>query len=227
LQQTSAVAGRFARGLPRASVVLIPNATHFLFDSNPNEVLAAMRAFIDALPQSSRFAKQKISVRGLTNAASFGVWMTSRVELMTDSRHGERLMTGTVVAGTVALMLVTMGRAVIVLSSTLVIAYAIWLTRALPGRVFGAKAWSAEQFFWFNVLWLIAFLLAGIAIARHWRPAYVVALFLAFGGGITNGVGHLALSTLAGGYYPGLYTAPLALVAGLFLAWRLLGSSRR
>lgn len=186
--------------------------------------------------------------------------MTTRIESMTESRHAERLMTGAVVAGTVALMFVTMGRAVILLSSILVVSYALWLTRAswpprgrvlpalavavvvqcvhlaeeyrngffrvFPG-VFGAKAWSAEQFLWFNMLWFIAFVLAGIGIARHWRPAYVVALFLAIGGGIANSVGHFALSTLARGYYPGLYTAPLALVSGLFLASRLLGSPRR
>jgi len=51
LQQTPAFAGRFARGFPDARIVLIPNATHYLFRSNPNEVLAAMRSFIDALPR--------------------------------------------------------------------------------------------------------------------------------------------------------------------------------
>ncbi len=51
LQQTSAFPGRFARGFPRATIVLIPNATHYVFRSNPDVVLAAMRAFIDPLPQ--------------------------------------------------------------------------------------------------------------------------------------------------------------------------------
>jgi non-heme chloroperoxidase len=49
LEQTSAFPGRFARGLPRATVVLIPNATHYVFRSHPHEVLTAMRAFIDTL----------------------------------------------------------------------------------------------------------------------------------------------------------------------------------
>lgn len=50
LQQTSALPGRLARGFPQAKIVLLPNATHFVFRSNPDEVLAAMRAFIDSLP---------------------------------------------------------------------------------------------------------------------------------------------------------------------------------
>ena len=50
LQQTPEFPGRFARGFPDATVVLLPNATHFVFQSNPREVLDAMRAFIDRLP---------------------------------------------------------------------------------------------------------------------------------------------------------------------------------
>ncbi|HEY5059997.1 MAG TPA: alpha/beta hydrolase, partial [Gemmatimonadaceae bacterium] len=50
LQQTPEFPGRLARGFPEATVVLLPNATHFLFLSNPDEVLTAMRAFIDRLP---------------------------------------------------------------------------------------------------------------------------------------------------------------------------------
>lgn len=69
--------------------------------------------------------------------------MTTRIELTTDSRHAERLMAGAVVAGIVALMLVTMGRAAIVLATTLVVSYALWLTRATwppRGRVLPALA---------------------------------------------------------------------------------------
>jgi pimeloyl-ACP methyl ester carboxylesterase len=50
LQQTPAFPGRLARGFPNATIVLLPNATHFVFRSNPNEVCAAMRTFIDRLP---------------------------------------------------------------------------------------------------------------------------------------------------------------------------------
>lgn len=38
---------------------------------------------------------------------------------------------------------------------------------------------------------------------------------------IANGCAHLALAVIAGGYFPGLATAPLLLGLGAWLAWRL------
>ena len=49
LQQTPEFAGRFARGFPNATVVLLSNADHYVFRSNPDEVLIAMRNFIGHL----------------------------------------------------------------------------------------------------------------------------------------------------------------------------------
>jgi hypothetical protein len=34
---------------------------------------------------------------------------------------------------------------------------------------------------------------------------------------IANGFGHIALASAADGYFPGLYTAPLLIAAGLWL----------
>ena len=41
-----------------------------------------------------------------------------------------------------------------------------------------------------------------------------------------NGIGHCGLALAAGGYFPGLATAPLLLAIGLYLAWRLNASRR-
>jgi pimeloyl-ACP methyl ester carboxylesterase len=41
----------FARGVPQARVVSIPNAAHFIYRSHEAEVLREMRAFIDGLPK--------------------------------------------------------------------------------------------------------------------------------------------------------------------------------
>ena len=41
--------GAFARGIPQAEVIVLPGATHFVFDSNRADVAAAMRKFIDGL----------------------------------------------------------------------------------------------------------------------------------------------------------------------------------
>src|SRR3954463_7686393 len=38
---------------------------------------------------------------------------------------------------------------------------------------------------------------------------------------VANGIGHVALAAGVGGYFPGLYTAPLLIVAGGWLATRL------
>ncbi len=51
LKQDRGNPGTFARGVPQAQIVILPNANHFIFDSNPAEVLGAMRSFIDGLPR--------------------------------------------------------------------------------------------------------------------------------------------------------------------------------
>lgn len=88
--------------------------------------------------------------------------------------------------------------------------------------VFGADPWSARRFLVFNFVWLTVFLIAGFGLVRGRRGAYLVAMFLAIGGGILNGLGHLALSVREGGYFPGAYTGVLALAVGSILTYRLM-----
>ena len=87
--------------------------------------------------------------------------------------------------------------------------------------IFGAAPWSADRFLAFNCLWLAIFFTAGFSLAQGKRFGYLVAVFLALGAGIGNGLGHLALSAQRGGYFPGAYTGAAALVAGVVLAYRL------
>ena len=49
LQSDRGAAGTFARGVPQAQIVILPNADHFVFDSGRTETLAAMRGFIAGL----------------------------------------------------------------------------------------------------------------------------------------------------------------------------------
>jgi len=51
IAQDQGAIGVFARGVPQAEIVILPNATHFVFNSNPAEVLTRMRAFMDRLPR--------------------------------------------------------------------------------------------------------------------------------------------------------------------------------
>ena len=49
IQRDRGNVGTFARIVPQAKILVLPNADHFLFNSNKAEVLAAMRTFIDGL----------------------------------------------------------------------------------------------------------------------------------------------------------------------------------
>ena len=111
--------------------------------------------------------------------------------------------------------------AVLVQCAHLAEEYRTGFHRALP-PVFGAEPWSGSRFLVFNFVWLAVFAAAGVALIRGKRLAYLIALFLALGGGIGNGLGHLALAARAGGYFPGAYTGALALLIGGVLAYRLL-----
>lgn len=111
--------------------------------------------------------------------------------------------------------------AVLVQCAHLVEEYLAGFYRVFP-PVFGADPWSEQRFLIFNVVWLTIFVLAGVGLLRGRRVAYLVALFLAIGGGIGNGLGHLALSAREGGYFPGAYTGVLALLVGSLLAYRLM-----
>jgi len=88
--------------------------------------------------------------------------------------------------------------------------------------ILGGQAWSPVRFLAFNLIWLAVFVVAGIGLTTARRPAFLVALFLGLAGGIANGLGHLALAAQRGRYFPGTYTAVLALFAGSALLRRLL-----
>jgi hypothetical protein len=86
--------------------------------------------------------------------------------------------------------------------------------------------WSDARFVAFNMAWLAVFVLAALGVYRRVSLAYLVVLFLALAGGIGNGTGHLLLSAMRGGYFPGLATAPLCLLAGVGLLIKLFGGTR-
>jgi hypothetical protein len=81
--------------------------------------------------------------------------------------------------------------------------------------------WSDARFVTFNMLWLAAFVLAGLGVYRRVPLAYLVVLFLALIGGVGNGVSHLILSAMSRGYFPGLITAPFCLLMGIILLRRI------
>jgi pimeloyl-ACP methyl ester carboxylesterase len=52
--ETAAQTGDFARANPRAVIVRLPHADHFVWESNPNEVARAMNTFMDSLRLSPK-----------------------------------------------------------------------------------------------------------------------------------------------------------------------------
>jgi uncharacterized protein with HXXEE motif len=118
-------------------------------------------------------------------------------------------------------MMLTYATAVFVQCLHLIEEYRTGFYSVFPPML-GGQAWSPERFLTFNLAWLAVFVVAGIGMTTARRPAFLVALFLALGGGVANGLGHLALAAQRGGYFPGVYTAVPALFAGSALLRKLL-----
>lgn len=101
--------------------------------------------------------------------------------------------------------------------------YAAGFQHQFP-RLFGDD-WSDARFVTFNMLWLAAFVLAGLGVYRRAKLAYLVVLFLALIGGVGNGISHLVLSATYRRYFPGVITAPFCLLVGILLLSRLFAGS--
>jgi hypothetical protein len=97
------------------------------------------------------------------------------------------------------------------------------LATGFPDRFpaqFGLPGMPYSFFIAFNLAW-IAIWVASIPGLRLAQPAtYFAAWFLAIAG-ILSGVGHPLMAIQSGGYFPGLVTAPLIGIAGVWL-WRRL-----
>ena len=100
--------------------------------------------------------------------------------------------------------------------------YLTGFQRQFPKLIAGYE-WSGAHFVAFNMAWLAVFVLAALGVYRRTPLAYLVVLFLALIGGVSNGAGHLLLSATQGRYFPGLATAPFCLLAGIGVLIRLFG----
>jgi len=88
------------------------------------------------------------------------------------------------------------------------------------GPLLGVAEMPPRFFLGFNLAWLTIWIAAvwGVRSARGW--AVFAAWFLAIAGTL-NGVAHPALAVAAGGYFPGLITAPVVGAASVWLLVRL------
>ncbi|MEM7246710.1 MAG: HXXEE domain-containing protein [Acidobacteriota bacterium] len=93
-----------------------------------------------------------------------------------------------------------------------------WLTgfHVLFPRRMDLTPWPTAVFLGFNLAWLITWSACIPALRARCRLALAPLWFLGLGAAI-NGVAHPALAWLAGGYFPGLISAPLVGVLGVLL----------
>lgn len=92
--------------------------------------------------------------------------------------------------------------------------------RQFPAML-GLTEWPLEFFLIFNLIWMAIWLACLPAMRRSPRLAAFPIWFLAIAS-TANGVVHPLLALLVGGYFPGLWTSPLAGLAGLGLLRQLL-----
>lgn len=83
-------------------------------------------------------------------------------------------------------------------------------------ELLGLAPWSASLWVAFNLAWIAVWALALGGLVLDWRLAQVPIWFLAIASAV-NGVAHPLLALAAGGYFPGLWSSPLCLVAGVVL----------
>lgn len=90
----------------------------------------------------------------------------------------------------------------------------------------GLAAWPSSFFVVFNLLWLAIWLGAAAGLRRGVRLALFPIWFLAIAMTV-NGPAHVILALRAGGYFPGLISAPLEAAVGAILLARLLQATAR
>src|SRR2546423_14508295 len=84
----------------------------------------------------------------------------------------------------------------------------------------GFVAWPSEFFVIFNLTWIALWLLGAVGVKCEMRIAYFPLWFFAVGM-VGNAVWHPLLCLATGGYFPGLFTSPLAGIIRVILLSRL------
>lgn len=100
-----------------------------------------------------------------------------------------------------------------------------WLTgfaQRFP-EFLGLTAWPDQLFVGFNLVWIAIWFVSAKAIPQRW--AFFPLWFMAIGF-MGNAVAHPLMAASVGGYFPGLVSAPLSGLLGLFVAQRLLSATR-
>jgi len=92
-------------------------------------------------------------------------------------------------------------------------------------QLLGLPAMPLSFFVIFNLTWLAIWTLSVAGIRAGNNGAFFAAWFLALAA-MLNGIAHPLLAVAAGGYFPGVVTAPFIAAAGV-VAWRRLHAATR
>lgn len=89
----------------------------------------------------------------------------------------------------------------------------------------GLAPWSEGFFVTFNVVWLVAWVLAIASLTKFPRLAVFPLWFLAIAS-VANGIVHPLLSLMVAGYFPGLWSSLLVGILGVVLVSALAAATR-
>lgn len=95
-------------------------------------------------------------------------------------------------------------------------------------HLFDTEVWTERQFMLVAVfIGMVLYLAGGGGMLLGSRTANYLVWFYALGLGLSNAVAHFVLSVVEGGYFPGIYTAPLHLVMSIWLVYALVKENWR
>ncbi len=92
-------------------------------------------------------------------------------------------------------------------------------------ELLGLVPWSASLWVSFNLVWIAIWCLSLVGVLAGWRAALFPVWFLAIACAV-NAVAHPLLALAVGGYFPGLWSSPLAGVTGVVFLGRLASFTR-
>lgn len=93
-------------------------------------------------------------------------------------------------------------------------------------KFLGLSPWPAGFFVSFNLFWIAVWTASVIGIRRNYRAAYFPLWFF-ITGMILNLIAHPLLALANKGYFPGLFTSPLAGIMGIILLNKMIMTETR
>jgi hypothetical protein len=92
--------------------------------------------------------------------------------------------------------------------------------------LFDSPEYPLNTFVAFNMLAYFMFILGAIMIYRKIKPPMIIPLFFVLYGIVGNAIAHVVFCIVAGGYFPGIYTASIYWIIGPIIMKRIWNETR-